>query len=126
MLSKMKHLHMHISDSSKGPIDFGPPWGTHMKIEEAQEMMRKVYWERDRRRGVEGTLQRTKEELAELSHAILEMEGNEAIEGELADVFAWLCSLANLLDIDMSEAFYMKYPDACSKCKHAPCKCPDE
>jgi NTP pyrophosphatase (non-canonical NTP hydrolase) len=97
-----------------------------MKIEDAQEMMRKVYWERDRKRGVEGTLQRTREELAELSAAILEMEGVKAVEEEMADVFAWLCSLANLLDVDVSEAFYKKYTDACSKCKQAPCTCPDE
>ncbi len=97
-----------------------------MKIEEAQEMMRKVYWDRDRARGVNETLQRTREELAELSAAILEREGTKAIEDEIADVFAWLCSLANLLDIDVSEVFYKKYTDACSKCKQSPCTCPDE
>ena len=97
-----------------------------MKIEEAQEMMRKVYWDRDKIRGVKGTLKRTEEELAELSIAILEKEGTKAIEDEIADVFAWLCSLANLLDIDISEAFFKKYTDACSKCKQSPCTCPDE
>jgi len=97
-----------------------------MKIEEAQEMMREVYWDRDRARGVNGTLQRTREELAELSTAILEREGAEAIEDEIADVFAWLCSLANLLDIDVSEAFYKKYTNACSKCKQSPCTCLDD
>jgi len=97
-----------------------------MKIEEAQEMMREVYWDRDRARGVKGTLQRTQEELAELSAAILEKEGTNAIEDEIADVFAWLCSLANLMDIDVSKAFYKKYADACSKCKQSPCTCPDE
>ena len=97
-----------------------------MKIEEVQEMMRKVYWNRDKIRGVKGTLRRTEEELAELSVAILEKEGSKAIEDERADVFAWLCSLANLLDIDMSKAFYKKYTDACSKCKQNPCTCPDD
>ena len=97
-----------------------------MKIEEAQEMMRKVYWDRDRARGINGTLQRTRDELAELSAAILEREGTKAIEDEFADVFAWLCSLANLLDIDVSEAFYKKYTDACSKCEQSPCTCPNE
>ncbi|TFH03115.1 MAG: nucleotide pyrophosphohydrolase [Candidatus Thorarchaeota archaeon] len=96
-----------------------------MKIEEAQKMMRKVYWDRDKNRGVEGTLLRTQEELNELSAAILEKEGNNAIEEEIADVFAWLCSLANLLDIDVSEAFYKKYTNACSKCYQNPCTCPD-
>jgi len=97
-----------------------------MKIEEAQEMMREVYWDRDRARGVKGTLQRTQEELAELGTAILEKEGTKAIEDEVADVFAWLCSLANLLDVNVSEAFYKKYTDACSKCKQSPCTCSDE
>ncbi len=97
-----------------------------MKIEEAQEMMRNIYWDRDRARGVNGTLHRTQEELAELSAAILERACTKAIEDEIADVFAWLCSLANLLDIDVSEAFHKKYTDACSKCKQSPCTCPDE
>ena len=91
-----------------------------MKIEDAQEMMREVYWDRDKKRGIKGTLQRTREELVELGDAILE------IEEEIADVFAWLCSLANLLDIDVAKAFYNKYPGACSKCKQNPCACPDE
>jgi len=97
-----------------------------MKIKEAQEMMRKVYWDRDRTRGVNGTLQRTREELDELSAEILESAGTKAIEDEIADVFAWLCSLANLLDIDVAEEFYKKYTDACSKCEQSPCTCPDE
>ena len=97
-----------------------------MKIKEAQEMMREVYLDRDRTRGVKGTLLRTQEELAELSAAILENDGTKAIEEEIADVFAWLCSLANLLDIDVSDAFYRKYPNACSKCKQNPCDCPNE
>ena len=97
-----------------------------MKIEDAQEMMREVYWDRDKKRGIKGTLKRTREELVELGDAILEMEGSKEIEEEIADVFAWLCSLANLLDIDVAEAFYNKYPDACSKCMQSPCTCPDE
>ncbi|MCK5264419.1 MAG: nucleotide pyrophosphohydrolase, partial [Candidatus Thorarchaeota archaeon] len=67
-----------------------------------------------------------REELAELSAAILEREGTKAIEDEFADVFAWLCSLANLLDVDVAEAFYKKYTDACSKCEQSPCTCPNE
>jgi len=94
-----------------------------LKIEEAQEMMRKVYLERDRARGVEGTLERTVDEIAELKEAIKSKETLEAIADEVADVFAWLCSLANLLEIDVSEAFYKKYSNVCSKCKKSPCEC---
>lgn len=94
-----------------------------MKIEEAQEMMRKIYLDRDRTRGVEGTLERTFDELEELKEAIKGEETVVAIADEVADVFAWLCSLANLLEIDVSDAFYKKYSDVCSKCKKSPCEC---
>jgi NTP pyrophosphatase (non-canonical NTP hydrolase) len=97
-----------------------------MKIEEAQEMMRRIYFERDKARGVRGTLRRTKEELAELDEAISHGGGRQALGKEVADVFAWLCSLANLLDINISDAFYSKYTDVCSKCRQSPCSCPQE
>ena len=95
-----------------------------MDIEEAQEMMRKIYLERDRTRGVVGTLDRTLDELEELREAI-QNEDSDEISDEIADVFAWLCSLANLLDIDLSKALYKKYSDVCSKCKKSPCDCPE-
>jgi len=94
-----------------------------MKIEDAQEMMRKVYFEKDKARGVKGTLQRTSEELDELKEAIFQEKDMSSLEEEVADVFAWLCSLSNLLSIELSEAFYRKYTDACSKCKQSPCIC---
>ncbi len=94
-----------------------------MDIEEAQEMMRRIYFERDRARGVKGTLKRTIDELEELREAIQSNDSTSAIADEVADVFAWLCSLANLLEIDVSEVFYNKYRDACSKCKKSPCNC---
>jgi NTP pyrophosphatase (non-canonical NTP hydrolase) len=97
-----------------------------MKIEDAQEMMRRIYFERDRARGVRSTLQRTSEELKELSDAIIQGSDQHSLEEEVADVFAWLCSLANLLNINIPDAFYAKYTDACSKCKQSPCVCPIE
>ena len=96
-----------------------------MEIEEAQKMMRRIYLERDRARGVEGTLKRTFDELEELREAIENKESTTTIANEVADVFAWLCSLANLLEIDVSDAFYKKYSNVCSKCKKSPCDCPE-
>ena len=84
-----------------------------MEIEEAQKMMRRIYLERDQARGVEGTLKRTFEELDELQEAIENRGSTQAIGDEVADVFAWLCSLSNLLEIDVSEAFYKKYSNTC-------------
>ncbi|MBY8996693.1 MAG: nucleotide pyrophosphohydrolase [Candidatus Thorarchaeota archaeon] len=96
-----------------------------MKIEEAQDMMRRIYLERDQARGIEGTLKRTFDELEELSEAIKSKDTAQAIADEVADIFAWLCSLANLLEIDVSDAFYKKYSDVCSKCRESPCACPE-
>jgi NTP pyrophosphatase (non-canonical NTP hydrolase) len=96
-----------------------------LKIAEAQEMMRRIYLERDKARGVLGTLKRTFDELEELREAIQNQDTELAISDEMADVFAWLCSLANLLEIDVADAFYKKYSDVCSKCKDSPCVCPE-
>jgi len=94
-----------------------------MDIKEAQEMMRRIYLEKDKARGVMGTLERTLDELEELREAI-EKEDVTSVSDEMGDVFAWLCSLANLLDIDLSEALFDKYSNVCSKCKNSPCDCP--
>ena len=96
-----------------------------MRIEEAQEMMRRVYLDRDRARGLRGTLERTAEEMEELKEAILGKHSLEAVGEEVADVFAWLCSLANLMDLDIASAFFSKYNNSCSKCRKSPCECED-
>ncbi|MCD6095769.1 MAG: nucleotide pyrophosphohydrolase [Thermoprotei archaeon] len=94
-----------------------------MRIKEFQEMMRKIYFERDKKRGLERTYIWLVEEIGELGRAII--SGNrEDIEGEVADVFAWLASLCNLLDIDLEKASIKKYPGVCPKCRNSPCTCP--
>jgi NTP pyrophosphatase (non-canonical NTP hydrolase) len=105
-------------------IEANPSGGYPLDIEEAQEMMRRIYLERDKIRGIKGTLERTFDELEELRDAIYNEESKPTIADEVADVFAWLCSVANLLEIDVSGAFYEKYSDVCSKCKNSPCDCP--
>ncbi|MFW9920536.1 MAG: MazG nucleotide pyrophosphohydrolase domain-containing protein [Candidatus Thorarchaeota archaeon] len=93
-----------------------------MDTKDAQDLMKRIYLDKDTERGVRGTLLRTFEELGELSEAITKGE-RENIEEEMADVFAWLCSLANLLDIDLTESLLNKYQGACSKCGKLPCTC---
>ena len=97
--------------------------GIIMDTKEAQELMRRIYLERDKERGIERTLLRTFQELGELSDAILQKHTRNEISDEIGDVFAWLCSIANLLEIDISEALMKKYPDVCYRCKRAPCEC---
>lgn len=94
-----------------------------MDTKEAQELMRRIYFERDKERGLERTLLRTFQELNELSDAILQGRTREEIRNEIGDVFAWLCSIANLLDIDISEALKKKYPGVCYRCGKTPCEC---
>jgi NTP pyrophosphatase (non-canonical NTP hydrolase) len=96
-----------------------------MDTKDAQDLMRRIYLERDKARGLERTLLRTFQELGELSDAILKEKGQDAISDEIADVFAWLCSLANLVEIDLSDALLKKYNNACSRCGKVPCECTD-
>ena len=96
-----------------------------MDIKEAQDLIRRIYLERDKDRGVERTLLRTFQELAELSDAISKDRGLEYIENEVADVFAWVISIANLLEIDLGEVLLSKYNNACSRCGKTPCECLD-
>lgn len=94
-----------------------------MNIKEAQDLMRRIYLERDKERGIERTLLRTFQELAELSEVISKENSMEDIESEVADVFAWVLSIANLLEIDIGEALLKKYKNSCSKCGKVPCEC---
>jgi NTP pyrophosphatase (non-canonical NTP hydrolase) len=79
----------------------------NITLRDVQELMRKHYFERDSRRGVHATFTWFVEEVGELAEAIL--NNGEGAEEEIADVLAWLASLANLLSIDLEKAFKMKY-----------------
>jgi len=93
-----------------------------MRIREFQDLMRRLYFLRDSRRGVKGTYDRLVDEVEELGQALEEKE-KEALQGELADVIAWLASLANITDVDLESAALEKYDSRCPKCKHSPCQC---
>ena len=94
-----------------------------MDTKDAQALMRRIYYDRDVERGMARTLLRTFQELGELSEVIQRNGSTSEISDEIADVFAWVCSIANLLDLDLSEALYKKYPDVCYRCGKAPCVC---
>jgi len=93
-----------------------------MHITEFQEMMRRLYYHRDSKRGVKGTYDWLKDELEELGEA-LEENDKEAAEKEFADVIAWLASLANITGIDLEKTAINKYNDKCPKCQQSPCQC---
>lgn len=78
-----------------------------MTIREFQDFIRHEYYARDRERGTPGTFLWFTEEVGELASALAGDDAANKAE-EFADVFAWLCTLANINDVDL-EAAIEKY-----------------
>jgi len=93
-----------------------------MHIREFQQLIRELYYERDSKRGIEKTMLWIVEEVGELAEAVRKND-IKAIGEEMADVLAWLVSLANLYDIDLEEEAKKKYPGYCIRCGKKPCEC---
>lgn len=79
-----------------------------MHIRDAQLLIRREYYERDSTRGLYSTFTWLVEEVGELADALIKLD-RSMLEEELADVLAWLLSIANLVNIDLEEAFMKKY-----------------
>ena len=77
-------------------------------IRYAQNLMRKYYFERDSKRGLYATFTWFIEEVGELAESLLSKD-KDSIAEEIADVLAWLLSIANIVGVDVSEAFRKKY-----------------
>lgn len=75
-----------------------------MQISEFQELIARRYKERDLERGVSRTFMWFVEEVGELATALAENNDRDNMEEEFADVFAWLCTLANITDVDLEKA----------------------
>ncbi|MCK4293820.1 MAG: nucleotide pyrophosphohydrolase [Planctomycetes bacterium] len=74
-----------------------------MHISEFQRLISRKYEKRDRQRGVPATFMWFIEEVGELSTALASKD-KKAAEEEFADVLAWLCTLANISDVDIEKA----------------------
>ncbi|MBN1360645.1 MAG: hypothetical protein JW993_08635 [Sedimentisphaerales bacterium] len=74
-----------------------------MQVREFQDVIARKYKARDQERGVSRTFMWFIEEVGELSTALVSGDRENA-EEEFADVFAWLCTLANISDIDLETA----------------------
>lgn len=92
-----------------------------MTISEFQRLIRDTYFEKDSRRGTDGTFRWLAEEVGELARAIRKQDASGKAE-EFADVFAWLVSLASIEGIDIEQAC-AKYAKGCPKCRETPCAC---
>jgi len=93
-----------------------------VEIREFQEKIEAIYFERDSARGLAGTHMWFMEEVGELTRALRRDERDE-LEGEFADVFAWLSTLASIAEIDLEEAVRKKYEAGCPRCDATPCAC---
>lgn len=93
-----------------------------MNLSTVQDIIRRTYHERDAARGVGSTFMWFTEEVGELAQAI--RKGDAASrEAEFADVLAWLATLANLSDVDLTKCFE-RYAKGCPRCHAIPCSCP--
>lgn len=92
-----------------------------MEVREFQHLIEKIYLEKDRARGLEGTFRWFVEEVGELARA---MRGGDRAElsEEFADVLAWLSTMASICGVDLEEAAG-KYGKGCPKCGGTPCGC---
>ncbi len=89
-----------------------------------QRLIREMYLKKDVARGVEGTFMWLMEEIGELASA-LRNGTHEERTAEFADVLAWLTTIANVVDVDLTEAVVQKYGSGCPGCGQLVCVCPD-
>ena len=84
-----------------------------MTLRDFQQLIHQRYYETDRARGAPGTYLWFIEEVGELAHAIANRERGKLdqanLEEEFADVLAWLATLANICEVDLSKAVHDKY-----------------
>jgi len=74
-----------------------------MEISEFQRFIRDQYYKRDVQRGTPATFMWFIEEVGELATALAgDDQANK--QEEFADVLAWLCTLANINDVNLEEA----------------------
>jgi len=74
-----------------------------MDISEFQRLIAQKYKKRDQERGTPATFMWFIEEVGELATALASKDQKNK-EEEFADVLAWLCTLANISNVDLEKA----------------------
>ncbi len=98
-----------------------PPSGG-LTIGALQRRIGELYGSKDAARGDAGTFLWLAEEVGELATA-LRTGTPEELALEMADVLAWLLTLANIRGVDVEAAAWRKYGEACPGCGATPCRC---
>ena len=95
---------------------------TGLTLGALQRQIREMYGAKDEARGDLATFLWLSEEFGELATA-LRAGSDEELALEMADVLAWLATLANIRGIDLEAAVARKYGTGCPGCQTLPCSC---
>lgn len=93
-----------------------------MHIREFQQLIDRMYSDKDRARGPAKTYLWLAEEIGELASAVAKRADRAEMADEFADVFAWLVTLANVEGIDLEDAI-RKFTAGCPGCGQMICRC---
>ncbi len=93
-----------------------------MHIREFQQLIDRMYSDKDRARGAAKTFLWFAEEVGELASAIAKNDDPANLRAEFADVLAWLVTLANVEGVDLEEAV-KKFTAGCPGCGQLVCRC---
>jgi NTP pyrophosphatase (non-canonical NTP hydrolase) len=93
-----------------------------LSLRALQQQIRRMYGAKDEARGDAATFLWLTEEFGELATA-LRSGSDDELALEMADVLAWLVTLANVRGIDLEAAVLKKYGVACPGCRAVPCVC---
>ncbi len=95
-----------------------------ISLRDFQQLIRTMYFEKDAERGISGTFMWLMQEIGELATALRTGNDRDNLEEEFADVVAWLTTIANVAEIDLSAAIAKKYGGGCPGCGRLSCNCP--
>jgi NTP pyrophosphatase (non-canonical NTP hydrolase) len=95
---------------------------TELTLSALQRMILQMYGAKDAARGDAATFLWLAEEFGELATAVRAGDPEE-LAAEMADVLAWLATLANIRGVDLGAAVLRKYGSGCPGCRRSPCEC---
>jgi NTP pyrophosphatase (non-canonical NTP hydrolase) len=98
------------------------PGRSGLTLSALQQMILQMYGAKDAARGDAATFLWLTEEFGELATAVRAGD-QEELAAEMADVLAWLATLANIRGIDLDAAVRRKYGQGCPGCAQVPCVC---
>lgn len=94
-----------------------------LNLRDMQQLIHRMYGDKDAARGVEGTFMWLMEEVGELAAALRDESSHEELAKEFADVLAWLTTIANVAGVDLDAAMRLKYGAGCPGCGEWHCRC---